>query len=174
MTSIGRLMSKIDNVMHLFTSMWMVKLDLIQVCIPVGWIPPACWPYLPACTEQGCLLWGGGVPAPRRGVPAPGGWYPSMHWGSPPPCEQNSWHTLLKILPCPKLAGGNDPAVSSRVKTNTNFKTNYLEIKLSQMEWLMTSLIPLRRCSHPIWWRCNVCSGAIVVIDVRYFNVRHL
>ena len=20
-----------------------------------------------------------------------------------PPCEQNSWHTLLKILPCPKL-----------------------------------------------------------------------
>ena len=63
------------------------------------------------------LCWSrGGVPGPggclvpgwdaclvlRRGLPGPGGWYPSMHWGRPP-CEQNSWHTLLKILPCPKL-----------------------------------------------------------------------
>ena len=36
----------------------------------------------------------GGVPGPGggllRGVPGPGGgWYPSMHWGRPPPCEQN-------------------------------------------------------------------------------------
>ena len=116
-----------------------------QDCIPVGCIPPACWPYLPACTAQGgawsqgvsalggcllqgeCLLWGGvcsrGVPAPGWGlplggclllgggvcaqvVPGPGG----VGWGGipactevDPPCEQNSWHTLLKILPCPKL-----------------------------------------------------------------------
>ena len=45
-----------------------------QDCIPVGCIPPACWPYLPACIAQGggvcsggCLLWescsGGGIPA---------------------------------------------------------------------------------------------------------------
>ena len=34
-------------------------------------------------------------------VSAPGGGG-GMHWGRPP-CEQNSWHTLLKILPCPKL-----------------------------------------------------------------------
>ena len=55
----------------------------------------------------------GGVPGSRGsawslGVPALEGrgvgwwWYPSMHWGRPP-CEQNSWQTLLKILPCPKL-----------------------------------------------------------------------
>ena len=25
-----------------------------------------------------------------------------------PPCEQNSWHTLLKILPCPKFVGGGN------------------------------------------------------------------
>ena len=61
----------------------------------------------------GCLLPGG---CPLRGicswgVSAPGFWcllrgggvYPSMHWGRNPPCGQNSWHTLLKILPCPKL-----------------------------------------------------------------------
>ena len=29
--------------------------------------------------------------------------------GTPPPCEQISWHTLLKILPCPNfLAGGKN------------------------------------------------------------------
>ena len=51
------------------------------------------------CTGGACS-WG--VPALAGVVSAPGGWYPSMHWGRPP-CEQNSWHTLLKILPCPKL-----------------------------------------------------------------------
>ena len=55
-----------------------------QECIPIGCVPPACYPYLPACTA----LWGvpargvpaGGVPASRvsggvparRGVPAQG------------------------------------------------------------------------------------------------------
>ena len=30
--------------------------------------------------------------------------WPTRHAGIPPtPCGQNSWHTLLKILPCPKL-----------------------------------------------------------------------
>ena len=44
-----------------------------QECIPVGCIPPACCPYLPACTAPG------GVPGPRGvpgqgGVPGPGGY----------------------------------------------------------------------------------------------------
>ena len=30
----------------------------------------------------------------------PGGVYPSMHWSRNPSRGQNSWHTLLKILPC--------------------------------------------------------------------------
>ena len=43
-------------------------------------------------------------------LPGPGG--ASQHAlrqiPTPPPCEQNSWHMLLKILPCPKtsFAGG--------------------------------------------------------------------
>ena len=50
------------------------------------------------------------VPAQREGVPAQGG-VPA--WGegylprySPTPGEQNSWHTLLKIFPCPNFVAG--------------------------------------------------------------------
>ena len=74
-----------------------------KICIPVGCIPPACCPYLPACTvcvyvggggvcSRGgawsggggfgwCLVWRGwyrGVPGPR-GVCS--GWYLVMGWG---------------------------------------------------------------------------------------------
>ena len=57
-------------------------------------LPPGCGPG----NLQGML----GYPPPWRparhaGIP------PARHTGIPPPCEQNSWHTLLKILPCPKL-----------------------------------------------------------------------
>ena len=87
---------------------------------------PAYWPYLLACTAQGgggaCS--GEGVSAPGGGVcswgvPAlgeclllggvcswvclvPGGCIPVCTEGDPS-CGQNSWHTLLKVLPCPKL-----------------------------------------------------------------------
>ena len=62
------------------------------------------------CSQGG--LPAGGVPAREwylpRGVPAWG----CTCWGYLPrysPCEQNSWHTLLKILPCPNfVAGGNN------------------------------------------------------------------
>ena len=107
----------------------------------MGCIPPACWPYLPACTAQGVPALGGvlatgGLPGPR-GVSAPvgdgvsprlgrvpgpggrcllpggclvlGGPAPKEGGGIPacteadPVFRQNSWYTLLKILPCPKL-----------------------------------------------------------------------
>ena len=32
-----------------------------QDCIPVGCVPPACWPYLPACSAPGVYLVPGGV-----------------------------------------------------------------------------------------------------------------
>ena len=71
------------------------------------------------CTCPGVYLLGGwGVPA-QGDVPVPGGctWsWCCTCWGEgapnpggrylprySPTCEQNSWHTLLKILPCPKL-----------------------------------------------------------------------
>ena len=62
-------------------------------------------------SQEGCLplvrgdawSWGG---ACLRSV---GGVYPSMQWGRPTPPGQNSWHTLLKILPCPNfVADGNN------------------------------------------------------------------
>ena len=83
---------------------------LQQECIPVGCVPPACCPYLPACTaprgctwSQGLYLVLGGVPGPRGSVPGPGGvstwswglyliWGDVPGWGVPdqvPPCEQN-------------------------------------------------------------------------------------
>ena len=96
-----------------------------QEYISVGCVPPACCPYLPACTApkggvpgpRGCtwsrevyLVVRGGVPG-LKGVPGlgsvtgpgrvylvQGGYLPRYS-----PCEQNSWHTLLKIIPCPKL-----------------------------------------------------------------------
>ena len=55
-------------------------------------------------------LRGTGTTTDTGGVPVPGG-VPAQGWGMylpglvppPPPREQNSWHTLMKILPCPKL-----------------------------------------------------------------------
>ena len=51
-------------------------------CIPVGCIPPACLPYLPACTAQGGLPCRGGLPcqggggSPCQGVSPCGGGLP--------------------------------------------------------------------------------------------------
>ena len=68
---------------------------------------------LPVSPSLHCIE---GVPAPGRcllpGVCSRGGcaWSPwegvvSQHAlrQTPPPCEQNSWHMLLKILPCPNF-----------------------------------------------------------------------
>ena len=55
---------------------------------------------------------------------------PRLHM--PPPCGQNSWHTLLKILPCPNfVAGGNKHCVTifskpKRWQHNKNLKINDL------------------------------------------------
>ena len=91
-----------------------------QDCSPVGCIPPACWPYLPVCTARGRVPGPGcvsalGVPGLGPGLVLGGGgclvgggaWshggVVSHHTLRQTPHGQNSWHTLLKILPCPKL-----------------------------------------------------------------------
>ena len=88
-------------------------MNQIQDCIPVGCIPPACCPHLPACTALGggCLVGGGLLPG-DRGVPGlggclvGGGLFPGGSGGVPglggclvlgvsasaPPCEQNHRH----------------------------------------------------------------------------------
>ena len=92
----------------------------LQDCIPVGCIPPACWPYPPACTvqggawPQGDLLLGGTWSREREvsglgWVSGPGGWYPSMHWGRLPPLwtEFLTHATENVTLPQTSFAGGN-------------------------------------------------------------------
>ena len=78
-------------------------LAYLPACTAPGGLPtrgvPAQGLYLPGeCTYLGVYLpRGGNLPG---GVPAWGGTCP----GTPPsPREQNSWLTLLEILPCPKL-----------------------------------------------------------------------
>ena len=117
-------------------------MNYIQDYIPVRCIPPAHWPYLPACSAPGG---GGGVPAWSGGgaclVPGGGaclvlegsclvrgGCLPGPGGGDTPACTeadphgQNSWHRLLKILPCPKLrlrAVITDSCDSVHIKTLT-------------------------------------------------------
>ena len=142
-----------------------------QECIPVGCVPPACCPYLPACTAprggrgvylgtcpgEGVYLLGGvctclGVYLPRGvyppgGVPAQGSGGVSAQGGTcpgTPPCEQNSWHTQLKILPCPKL------------------RLRALIIKIYTLAW--EKCVPSAKCSARksniksiiVWWKISL------------------
>ena len=54
-----------------YASYWNAFLLLSQECIPVGCVPPACWPYpsMHAVHGWGCTCLGG-VPAWEGGVPA--------------------------------------------------------------------------------------------------------
>ena len=93
------------NILEGDTSKWPIflyrteKHKSEQDCIPVGCLPPARWPYLPACSARGggCLL--RGVSAPAGCLLGGGGWYTSMHWGRQPP-PWTEWQN------CP-VAGGN-------------------------------------------------------------------
>ena len=49
-----------------------VNASFKQECIPVGCVPSALCPYLPACTAQGGCTWSQGVYLPSGGVPGPG------------------------------------------------------------------------------------------------------
>ena len=56
------------------------------------------------CAGGECLLWGCLPPCVWGGACSRGGRVVCQHaLRQAPPCEQNSWHTLMKILPCPKL-----------------------------------------------------------------------
>ena len=59
-----------------------------QECIPVGCVPSA---TIAVCCRRGVCSWGGtwcgGVPGPG-GYLVREGWYPSIHWGRPPPVNR--------------------------------------------------------------------------------------
>ena len=71
------------------------------------WVWRSPWPD-PSASPPGCGP--GDLPHARHGgIPSPMGTCKAC-WGTTcnacwdtTPCEQNSWHTFLKILPCPKL-----------------------------------------------------------------------
>ena len=50
-----------------------IKISIRQECITVGCVPPACCPYLPACTAGGYLSGLGGTCWASGGVPGLGG-----------------------------------------------------------------------------------------------------
>ena len=73
-----------------------------HTCLPPGMRPTTHSPYH-AC-PQSCMP--PIMHAPHHSCPLP--CYPLCH-ASPPPRWQNSWHTLVKILPCHNfVAGGNE------------------------------------------------------------------
>ena len=73
---------------------------LIQECIPVGCVPPACWPY----PRMHCA---GGGGLCQGGVSAQGGCVSVFPGVADPPRGQND-RQVLKTLPCRNfIAGGN-------------------------------------------------------------------
>ena len=98
------------------------KNNFQQECIPVGCVPPACCPYLPACTnlEEGMYLVRGCTWF-RGGVPGPGGctWSRGMYL-VPGPCTW-SWGVYLVL-------GGYLPRYSPPVNRilDTRFWKYYL------------------------------------------------
>ena len=78
-------------------SHWM---QLKQDCIPVGCVPPARWPYLPACSAPGGgLLWGGCL---LRGCLVLGG-IPACSEADPPSVNRILDTRLWKYYLAPKL-----------------------------------------------------------------------
>ena len=120
------------HTLRVYSHLWFIRRELLrelfdkQECIPVGCVPPAvvavCWgvwgvsaSVLAGIHPPRC---GSGDPSARPLNLPPGcgpgdlqgmlGYYPS-------PCGQNSWHMLLKILPCPNfVADGNNELYCSK------------------------------------------------------------
>ena len=161
-----------------------------QECIPVGFVPPAHWPYLiisyalpphnhacpptmhppPATTHtpgnHACPLATTHTPKkphmlphnhacppattqppppPQHACPWQACTPPATMHAPPgyhacpacPPCGQNSWHTLLKILPCPNfVAGGKNEMDSDR----------YICFRLNA-----ASAVPMRESGQRYW-----------------------
>ena len=92
-----------------------MQLSQKQECIPVGCVPPACCPYLPACTAPRGCTWSEGDLVWGRGCTWSGGciwsggctlsWGYTWSGGYLPRYSslRTEWQTGVKILSCPKL-----------------------------------------------------------------------
>ena len=69
----------------------------------------ACWDRLSSCGPDPPWVWAWRPPPVRSPSTSPLGMGLETCmacWDTTPPREQNSWHTLLKILPCPNFVAG--------------------------------------------------------------------
>ena len=146
---------------------------LTQECIPVGSVPATRRLYAGSALgggvcvcSGGCLVWGvcswGGVwsrgSAPGGGCllggSAPGGCllpgaHPSMHWGRhPPPCGQNSWHTLVKILPWPNFVAAGKNRVNEHAISLTPREQHCqcTPLKTSNFSYTISDVLLKGRC----------------------------
>ena len=75
-----------------------------SVCLSACWdTSPQVWAWRPLWPDPSTSPLGVGLempPPPARPPTSP------QMWAWRPPCEQNFWHTLLKILPCPNFIAG--------------------------------------------------------------------
>ena len=125
------------------------ELNYVQECIPVGCVPAARWPYAAVCFPGGCLVRGGaawsrggicsGGSAPG-GVPGPGGIPACTEADTLPflPRGQNSWHTLVKILPWPNF-----------VAAAKNDRRNIIRVDVINCAWCLQHF-PLKHSIHNV------------------------
>ena len=72
-------------------------------------------------------------------------WRPAIHAGIPPPlpCEQNSWHTFLKILPCPNfVAGGKNASFLFR---HLQHAIHFQKMQLGTFNGIPTNMSPTNK-----------------------------
>ena len=109
---------------------------------------------LPVSPSMHCSGWG----VPVWGVNLPGG----CTCPGTPPREQNSWHTLLKIFPCPKLRLW--AAITNFVKKKSvkNTKGTRRKFVLTDMTLFLVLVIPGQNCA------AEVCFTVAIVIAPRW------
>ena len=133
----------IDTYTHIHLHLSERELKSEQECIPVGCVPPAHWPYLPACSARGGVpglggsAWSGGkclVRGSARGCLLRGGWYPSMHWGRHPLWRES--HTRVKTWPSPNFVAGGKNDFDYCHYCSVNSTMNVLRINQT-VNWLL-------------------------------------
>ena len=121
-----------------------------QDCIPVGCVPPARWPYLPACSAVGGCMVPGGCMAPVGGALSRR-WVVSQHALKQTPPLWTEWQTGVKILPCPRLRlraiMNQYTGVSFPMNKTMQNITSYKEVLVMTELCIMVSSLR-DRCQH--------------------------
>ena len=158
-----------------------VGLDQIPLNFPLGCgpgpdpsqLPPWVWAWRPPQPDPPKLsLWvwpwkparhAGITPSPKDQAPPPPGPGTPLGPGTPPPCEHNSWHMLVKIIPLPQtsFAGGNN---CNLIWANcTELRNSYwIPIENTNSHWMSQGSGSMRvwgALHHKLDWRRKYCSS---------------